>query len=93
MVDGSLQAQDGVTGVVKLCTPVAAIKNWAVKLALKRTKELLMAYGKDHPKAGQEVGTPEEQIKWKALAKERIRRRKLCMGTSSVKEVLDKQWH
>jgi hypothetical protein len=47
-------------------------------------------YGKEHPKAGQEVGTPEEQIKWKALAKERIRRRKLCMGTSSVKEVLDK---
>lgn len=43
--DGSLVAQDGVTSVVKCCTPVQAIKNWAVKLALAKTKQLLMEGG------------------------------------------------
>src|ERR1035437_8858686 len=45
MPDGSLLEQDGVSGVVKCCTPVQAIKNWAVKLALARTKQLLMDGG------------------------------------------------
>lgn len=43
MPDGSLEAQDGVTGITKLCTPAKALMVWAVKCALARTKELLMA--------------------------------------------------
>lgn len=45
MPDGSFDPQDGVTGVVKICTPSKALMVWAVKLALAKTKQLLTEYG------------------------------------------------
>jgi hypothetical protein len=36
---------DGVTGITGITTPVQPIKTWAVKLALAKTKELLLAGG------------------------------------------------
>ena len=45
MPDGSLQPQSGVTGVTKLCTPPQPLMAWAVRIALERTKKLLMEAG------------------------------------------------
>jgi hypothetical protein len=36
---------DGISGITKICTPTQVIKNWAVKVALLRTKKLLMDGG------------------------------------------------
>jgi len=40
--DGSLEPQDGVTSVVKLATPAKPLMVWAVTVALRRAKQLLM---------------------------------------------------
>ena len=41
-LDGTLDPQDGVTNVVHICTPTKILMAWAVKVALAKTKQLLM---------------------------------------------------
>ena len=43
--DGTLEPQDGVTSVVKLATPAKVLMVWAVKVALRRTRQLLVDGG------------------------------------------------
>jgi hypothetical protein len=45
LTDGSLEAQNGVTGVLKIIDKSEALMRWAVKTALARTKKLLMEGG------------------------------------------------
>jgi hypothetical protein len=45
LADGSLEAKDGVTGVLKIIDKSEALMRWAVKTALARTKKLLMDGG------------------------------------------------
>ena len=43
--DATLEPQDGVTSVVKLATPAKPLMVWAVRVALARTKQLLLDGG------------------------------------------------
>lgn len=62
MPDGSLDPQDGVTGIVKLITPSKPLMVWAVKLALARTKKLLIEWGYVGDYGGQFKALYESQL-------------------------------
>jgi hypothetical protein len=61
LTDGSLEAQNGVTGVLKIIDKSEALMRWAVKTALARTKKLLMGGGYVVP-AGDDTGNYPQSL-------------------------------
>ena len=83
IVTGEYLGTNGTFGERKLISPELP-KKTHTPLWIRGFKEPQYCEYKSSWKAGTKVGTPEE----KALAKERTERRKRCMGTSSLSEIL-----